>query len=69
MCSDAGFKLLYLPPYSPDLNPIKEFFAKLKHFIKQNWQDYERVVTLFRLNATWASYDCDPGWLDEVKWR
>lgn len=25
-----GCKLLYLPPYSPDLNPIEEAFAKLK---------------------------------------
>jgi hypothetical protein len=24
-----GCKLLYLPPYSPDLNPIEEAFAKL----------------------------------------
>jgi len=26
----AGAKLLYLPPYSPDLNPIEMAFAKLK---------------------------------------
>jgi transposase len=26
----AGAKLLYLPPYSPDLNPIEMVFAKLK---------------------------------------
>lgn len=26
MCSAAGVKLCYLPPYSPDLNPIEEFF-------------------------------------------
>lgn len=26
----AGAKLLYLPPYSPDLNPIEQVFAKLK---------------------------------------
>ncbi len=26
----AGAKLLYLPPYSPDLNPIEQIFAKLK---------------------------------------
>ena len=32
MCRDAGVILLYLPPYSPDLNPIEEFFAELKAF-------------------------------------
>jgi transposase len=26
----AGARLLYLPPYSPDLNPIEKFFARLK---------------------------------------
>lgn len=41
LCADAGVKLVYLPPYSPDLNPIEEFFTKLKAFIKRNWQRYE----------------------------
>ena len=41
MCSEAGVKLMYLPPYSPDLNPIEEMFAKLKGFIKRNWDIYE----------------------------
>ncbi|THC88362.1 hypothetical protein EYZ11_012193 [Aspergillus tanneri] len=41
MCSDAGVKLMYLPPYSPDLNPIEEMFAELKAFIKRNWKVYE----------------------------
>jgi transposase len=27
--------LLYLPPYSPDLNPIEHAWANLKHFIKK----------------------------------
>ncbi len=27
----AGARLLYLPPYSPDLHPIEQMFAKLKH--------------------------------------
>jgi transposase len=40
LCGKAGVKLLYLPPYSPDLNPIEEFFAELKTFIKRNWQCY-----------------------------
>lgn len=37
MCTTSGVKLLYLPPYSPDFNPIEEFFAELKGFIKRNW--------------------------------
>jgi len=27
----AGARLVFLPPYSPDLNPIDQVFAKLKH--------------------------------------
>jgi len=41
MCNEAGVKLVYLPPYSPDLNPIEEFFAELKAFIKRNWKVFE----------------------------
>lgn len=41
MCSEAGVKLLYLPPYSPDLNPIEEFFSGLKSYVKRNWTFYE----------------------------
>jgi transposase len=41
MCCDAGVKLVYLPPYSPDLNPIEEIFAELKAFIKLSGHDYE----------------------------
>jgi len=41
LCHKAGVKLVYLPPYSPDLNPIEEFFAELKAFIKKSWQVFE----------------------------
>lgn len=42
MCENAGVKLLYLPPYSPDLNPIEEYFAELKAFVRKNWSKYEQ---------------------------
>ena len=31
----AGAKLFFLPKYSPDLNPIEKFFAKLKHWLRK----------------------------------
>jgi transposase len=31
----AGTKLFFLPKYSPDLNPIEQVFAKLKHFLRK----------------------------------
>ncbi|CAO4155240.1 IS630 family transposase ISMex21 [Methylorubrum aminovorans] len=30
----AGARLLYLPPYSPDFNPIEQIFAKLKALLR-----------------------------------
>ena len=30
----AGARLWYLPPYSPDLNPIEQAFAKIKHWMR-----------------------------------
>ena len=38
-------RLLFLPPYSPDLNPIEQVFAKLKHLMRKA---KERTV-----DATW----------------
>jgi transposase len=31
----VGAKLLFLPKYSPDLNPIEQVFAKLKHLLRK----------------------------------
>jgi transposase len=31
----VGAKLFFLPKYSPDLNPIEQVFAKLKHFLRK----------------------------------
>jgi transposase len=41
----AGAHLLFLPPYSPDLNPIEQLFAKLKTLLRKASQ---RTV-----NAVW----------------
>lgn len=30
----VGAKLFYLPPYSPDLNPIEQTFSKIKHWMR-----------------------------------
>ena len=40
-----GAHLIFLPPYSPDLNPIEQVFAKLKHLMRKA---QPRTVT-----ATW----------------
>lgn len=32
---NKGAHLIFLPPYSPDLNPIEQLFAKLKHLMRK----------------------------------
>jgi transposase len=40
----AGAKLFFLPPYSPDLNPIEQAFSKLKTLLrKQNARTIEQI--------------------------
>lgn len=41
----AGARLFFLPPYSPDLNPIEQVFAKLKTLLRKA---AERTI-----EATW----------------
>jgi len=35
LIEQAGCKLIYLPPYSPDLNPIEHYWYKIKTFIRK----------------------------------
>ena len=35
MIEAVGARLLYLPPYSPDFNPIENAFAKLKAMLRK----------------------------------
>jgi transposase len=37
ICDDAGVFLEYLPPYSPDFNPIEEAFAEMKAWMRKNF--------------------------------
>jgi transposase len=35
LLEERGCELLYLPPYSPDLNPIEEAFSKIKGILRK----------------------------------
>jgi transposase len=47
--------LIFLPPYSPDLNPIEQVFAKLKHLmrnaqprtVEKTWRKVGQLLDLF----------------------
>jgi transposase len=51
----AGASLLYLPPYSPDFNPIENAFAKLKALLRKAaartveglWNTIGRIIDAF----------------------
>jgi transposase len=52
---DAGAHMIFLPPYSPDLNPIEQLFAKLKchvrkaepRTVEETWQRVGKILDLF----------------------
>jgi transposase len=51
----AGARLFFLPPYSPDLNPIEQVFAKLKALLRKaeqrtveaTWRQIGTLLTAF----------------------
>jgi hypothetical protein len=42
----SGVKLVFLPPYSPDLNPIEECFSFIKAYIARHGQTFRDIVEL-----------------------
>src|SRR5271170_5636591 len=52
LIESAGAEVLFLPPYSPDLNPIEMAFSKLKQLmrsaahrtIERLWSDVQRML-------------------------
>lgn len=52
----VGAKMIYLPPYSPDLNPIENVFSKLKQLVRglrpRNWQQIIEATKQALLSLT-----------------
>jgi transposase len=65
-----GAHLLFLPPYSPDLNPIEQVFAKLKHLLRAaeprdveaTWRKVGQLLDLFS-NQECANYFRNSGYV------
>lgn len=65
----AGAKLFFLPPYSPDLNPIEQVFAKLKTLLRKadersveaTWKRIGTLLTHFSADEC-ANYLANAGY-------
>ena len=53
-CHALEWKLIFLPPYLPDYNPIEQAFSSIKAFLQTNWQD----KSLGLIN--WACHNITP---------
>jgi transposase len=56
----VGAKLIFLPPYSPDLDPIEQVFAKLKHLMRKAGERsveaaWQRIGSLL---STFSAAEC-----------
>jgi transposase len=50
LIESAGCTLLFLPPYSPDFNPIEQFWARMKKWIRQkisHFDDLKSAIDAF----------------------
>ncbi len=56
----AGAKLIFLPKYSPDLNPIEQVFAKLKHRLRAAQQRTREALSdaVANIIATVTPQEC-----------
>lgn len=58
---DLGVLVYFLPPYSPDLNPIEELFSKVKSVMKANeyvLEDYDLETSILCGFISVTSDDC-----------
>ena len=57
----AGARLLFLPKYSPDLNPIEQVFSKLKHLLRKAAVRTPETVSscIAQLLNSYTSQECE----------
>lgn len=53
IANNFGFQLIFLPPYSPELNPIEKFWSRLKRSISSN----SHLLSSFDLDISYAFQD------------
>ena len=43
LIESVGSKLIFLPPYSPDLNPIEKFCSSIKRWVEYNMANFNEL--------------------------
>lgn len=66
--TDAGAKLIYLPPYSPDFNPIENCWSKIKNILRsigaRTYKDLDLAIAYaysqvsFKDIRNWFAHSC-----------
>jgi transposase len=54
----VGCKLIFLPPYSPDLNPIEQAFSAIKSYLRRFYKD----LSLSVIGAACRSITSEKAW-------
>lgn len=56
LIESVGCKIIFLPPYSPDFNPIEKFWANMKRWIRNRISDfdqlYDALASFFRTQTS-----------------
>jgi transposase len=60
LIEDAGATPLYLPPYSPDFNPIENAFAKLRRFCAKLLSAQDRAIGTLSADSSISSHRRNP---------
>jgi transposase len=60
MIEDAGCKLIFLPPYSPDLNPIEHFWSNFKRYLRKTIAAcpslWDAIVNFFKIHINCTTF-------------
>lgn len=63
LIGQAGAEVLFLPPYSPDLNPIEKMWSKIKNSLRSSAaRDYPKLIKAIALALDKISIEDTIGW-------
>ena len=67
LIESVGCELVFLPPYSPDLNPIEKFWANMKRWIKHRIDQFSTLYDALWLNSFVRKLQLNILYLDEFR--